>query len=90
MKLLSHLLILLVGAGLGIWWGVNHPEAAQNVAANEEQQAAKIQAAVSREKIVLLQKFLGTTQPDQTSTEFKQMLEQEKQNLQDAKAKLVN
>ena len=90
MKLISHLLILLVGAGLGIWWGVNHPDAAQNVATNEEQQAAKIQAAVSQEKITLLQKFLGTTQPDQTSSEFKQMLDQEKQNLQNAKAKLVN
>ena len=59
MKLISHLLILMVGAGLGIWWGVNHPEAAQNVAANEEQQAAKIQAAVSQEKIKLLNQFAG-------------------------------
>lgn len=80
----------MLGAGLGIWWGVNHPEAAQNVAANEQQQAAKIQAVVAQEKIALLQKFLGTTQPDQDSAEFKQMLQQEKQNLQNAKAKLVN
>ncbi|HEX4052721.1 MAG TPA: hypothetical protein VHX86_00510 [Tepidisphaeraceae bacterium] len=90
MKLISHLLILVVGAGLGVWWGVNHPEAAQNVATNEEQQAAKIQEAVSKEKIVLLKKFLDTTQPDQSSSEFKQMLNQEKQNLQNAKAKLLN
>jgi len=90
MKLIFHLVVFLAGAGVGIWWGVNHPAAAQNVSAQEEQQAAKIQAAVSQEKITLLQKFLGTSNSDQTSADFKQMLSDEKQKLQNATAKLGN
>jgi hypothetical protein len=82
MKLISHLLILAVGAGLGIWWGVNHPTEAQNLAARE-------QAAVSQAKIDLIQKFMGHGSPDdKNSAEYQQMLKDEQQKLQDAKAKL--
>jgi hypothetical protein len=92
MKLLSHLLILAVGVGLGIWIGVRFPNQSQQVANTEEQQAAKIQQAVSQEKIALLQKFLGNNgtsrDVDQNSAEFKQMLDDEKQKLQSANAKL--
>lgn len=88
MKLLSHLLILAVGIGLGIWIGVRYPQQSQQVANTEEQQAAKIQAAVAQEKIALLQKFLGNSNSDQNSAEYKQMLSDEQQKLQDAKAKL--
>ena len=83
MKLLFHLVVFAVGAGLGIWWGVNHPSEAQDVAARE-------QAAVATARIELLQKFLGTTQPDQQNAEFQQMLDQEKQKLQSAEQKLSN
>lgn len=90
MKLVLHLIVFLAGAGVGIWWGANHPTQAQNVSATEEEQAAKIQAAVSQEKITLLQKFLGNSSPDQNAADFKQMLSDEKQKLQNANAKLTN
>jgi hypothetical protein len=91
MKLISHLLILLVGAGLGIWWGVNHPAEAQNIHDQEQQQAAKIQEAVSQEKIDLMNRLLGhdSVKPADTAA-FKQMLSDEQQKLQDAKSKLAN
>jgi hypothetical protein len=91
MKLISHLLILLVGAALGIWWGVNHPTEAQNIHDQEQQQAAKIQEAVSQEKIDLMNRLLGhdSVKPADTAA-FKQMLSDEQQKLQDAKSKLAN
>jgi uncharacterized membrane protein len=90
MKLIFHLLVFFAGAGVGVWWGVNHPAAAQNVSDQEVQQAAKVQAAVSQEKIALLQKFLGNNSADQNVADFKQMLSDEKQKLQNATAKLGN
>ena len=90
MKHIYHLLIFAAGIGLGIWIGVKYPKQSQNIADNEEQQAAKIQATVSQEKISLLQKFLGNSNPDQNASDFKQMLSDEKQKLQNATAKLGN
>ena len=90
MKHLYHLFIFAVGIGLGIWIGVRFPSQAQTVAAAEGQQAARIQAAVSQEKITLLEKFLGKSNSDQDNAEFKQMLSDEKQKLQTAAAKLAN
>jgi hypothetical protein len=91
MKLLFHLIVFAAGAGVGIWWGVNHPMEAQNISAQEEIQSAKIQAAVSQEKIDLMNRLLGhdAVKPADTAA-FKQMLSDEKQKLQDAKAKLAN
>jgi hypothetical protein len=88
MKLLSHLLILAVGVGLGIWIGVRFPAQSQPIANSEEQQAAKIQQAVAQEKITLLQKFLGNSNSNQDTAEYKQMLSDEQQKLQAAQAKL--
>ncbi|MGD0770459.1 MAG: hypothetical protein ABSB42_19925 [Tepidisphaeraceae bacterium] len=90
MKHIYHLFIFAVGIGLGIWIGVKFPSQAQKVAATEDQQAAKIQAAVSQEKITLLQQFMGKSNSDQNNAEFKQMLSDEKQKLQNATAKLGN
>ncbi|MGD0390603.1 MAG: hypothetical protein ABSC42_16790 [Tepidisphaeraceae bacterium] len=90
MKHIYHLFIFAVGIGLGIWIGVKFPSQAQKVAATEDQQAARIQAAVSQEKITLLQQFLGKSNPDQANADFKQMLNDEKQKLQNATAKLGN
>ena len=90
MKHVYHLFIFAVGIGLGIWIGVKFPSQAQKVAATEDQQAARIQAAVSQEKITLLQQFLGKSSPDQNNADFKQMLNDEKQKLQNATAKLGN
>jgi hypothetical protein len=90
MRFLIHIIFFAAGAGVGIWWGVNHPSQAQNVSATEEMEAAKIQATVSQEKIALLQKFLGSSDANQNSADFKQMLSDEKQKLQNATAKLGN
>jgi hypothetical protein len=91
MKLILHLVVFAAGAGVGIWWGVNHPIEAQNISAREQVQAAKIQAAVSQEKIDLMNRLLGhdEVKPADTAA-FKQMLSDEKQKLQDAKSKLAN
>ena len=90
MKHIYHLVIFAVGIGLGIWIGVKYPTQAQHVADSEDQEAAKIQAAVSKEKIDFLQKFLGHTDSNQTAADIKQMLSDEKQKLQSATTKLGN
>ena len=84
MKFISHLVLLAVGAALGVWWGVNHPAEAEKLTAHE-------QAAVSAAKIDLIQKFMGHGSPDdKNSADYQQMLKEEQQKLQDAKAKLGN
>jgi hypothetical protein len=110
MKFLYHIVIFVVGLGLGLWIGVKYPAQSQNVADEESRQAARIQAAVSREKIDLLNRFLGshatasnasannpnanangsTTVAPDAKAEFNQMLQDEKQKLNDATAKLGN
>ena len=90
MKFIFHIIFFFAGAGVGIWWGVNHPTQAQSVSATEEQEAAKIQAAVSTEKIDLINKFMGHASNDQDAADLKQMLSDEKQKLQTATAKLGN
>ena len=92
MKFLYHLFIFAIGIGLGIWIGVKYPEQSQKVADTEDQQAAKIQAAVAQEKIDLLNHFMGQSSSgaQDTKAEMQQMLKDEQQNLQAAKAKLTN
>ncbi|MDP9174456.1 MAG: hypothetical protein M3O30_11400 [Planctomycetota bacterium] len=46
MKLLIHLIVFAAGAGLGIWWGVNHPNEAATIAQREQTEAAKIRLQV--------------------------------------------
>ena len=69
---------------------MKYPTQAQHVADTEDQEAAKIQAAVSKEKIDFLQKFLGHTDSKQTAADIKQMLSDEKQKLQSTTTKLGN
>jgi hypothetical protein len=90
MRFLYHLVIFAVGLGSGIWIGVKYPVQAQSVADTESQQAARIQAAVSAEKINLLNQFIGqnSSRGVDAKAEFNQMLQDEKQKLQDAKSKL--
>jgi hypothetical protein len=35
-KLVSHCVIFSLGAGLGVWWGVNHPTQAAIIAGRED------------------------------------------------------
>jgi len=80
-KLIIHLIFFTAGAGLGIWWGVNHPSEAAVVSSQEEIQAAKIQA-VAEAKIELLNNFLSTKPADQNPAKYQQMLDDEKRKLQ--------
>jgi len=90
MKLIIHLIVFATGAGVGIWWGANHPSQAQNVASQEQQEVARIQAAASQEKIDLINRFMDRKTTDQDAADLKQMLSDEKQKLQNATAKLGN
>ncbi|MGA2233675.1 MAG: hypothetical protein ABSH22_22445 [Tepidisphaeraceae bacterium] len=91
MKHIVHILFFIAGAGVGIWWGVDHPTQAQKVATTEETDTAKIEAAVAQAKIELLSKFTSysSTQPSDQA-QFKQMLSDEKVKLSDATSKLGN
>jgi len=80
-KLIIHLIFFTAGAGLGIWWGVNHPSEAALVSSQEELQAAKIQAAAEA-KIELLNSFLSTKPANQDPAKYQQMLDDEKRKLQ--------
>jgi hypothetical protein len=91
MKALVHLAIFALGAALGVWWGVNHPTQAANVAGREDVAINKVKAEVAKAKIELLEHFLATsnTSPTPTATaaqtpagaDYQKMLVQEKQNL---------
>jgi hypothetical protein len=61
-KHLVHLIFFAAGAGVGIWWGVNHPTQAQDLAAQEQ---AKVQQAIdaANTKIAQLEGQSGTTPP---------------------------
>jgi hypothetical protein len=79
MKLISHLILFALGAGAGVYWGVNHPD----LAAREH---LKIQAAVSQAKIELLQRF----STGDASANYQKMLEDEKQKLSQANQQIGN
>lgn len=81
MKFLSHVLIFLVGAGVGVWWGVSHPAAAQDVTARER--AAAVQAKI--DVLTELQKH-----PSTSSDTVQKMLDAEKQKQQTAQSQTGN
>jgi hypothetical protein len=75
LKLISHLVILLIGASLGVWWGVYHPVQATNLIEQEK-------ADIARAKVELLEKLKGNPSPqniDQNLTDAQQHLQQVQQ-----------
>jgi cytoskeletal protein RodZ len=60
-KLIGHLVVFVIGAGAGIWWGVYHPTEAQELTATEH---AKIESAVAIAKRDLLQKVVAEQSAD--------------------------
>jgi hypothetical protein len=90
MKHIVHIIFFVAGAGLGIWWGVNHPSAAQNVANTEQDQASRVEDAVKKAKIELLDKLMNSDSAKQDQAAFKQMLSNEKQKLQSAATSVAN
>jgi len=79
MKVITHLLLFLVGAAAGVYWGVNHPDLAA-------QEHLKIQAAVSEAKVDLLQKFNS----GDTKADYQRMLSDEQQKLAQTKQQMGN
>jgi hypothetical protein len=55
MKLLFHAVVFALGAGLGIWWGVNHPTQASIIASREDVAINKIKAGVAKATAVAVQ-----------------------------------
>jgi hypothetical protein len=70
-KLISHVVVLAVGASLGMWWGVYHPVAAANLVQQE-------QAKIAQAKVEILQKIKGNPTPENID----QNLNAETQHLQ--------
>ena len=49
MKLITHLIVFALGCGIGIWYGVNRPSQAQNIAAQEQKAVAEAKIKVIEE-----------------------------------------
>jgi hypothetical protein len=81
MKFIFHVLIFAVGAGAGVWWGVNHPRAAQNL-------DAQIQAEVSKAKIAVYNDVLKDNPGN--SAAYQQKIQDEQKNLNAANQQLQN
>lgn len=93
-KLIGHLVVFVVGAGVGVWWGVHHPEQAQNLAAVEQ---AKIEQAIAQGK----QQALQAVQTDMNNnpsavpanpaalSHLQQMMQQAKNDITNAQTKIT-
>ena len=47
-KIITHVLVFAVGAGAGVYWGVNHPSQAQNVANVEQAKIDQVKQAAQK------------------------------------------
>jgi hypothetical protein len=98
MKLISHLVLLILGAAIGLWYGVNHPTQAAKIAAHEKQ-------IVAQAKVEILEKLhssstptappssgvtSGTTTTVVPGDKVQQMLDQSHHELDDANKALQN
>jgi hypothetical protein len=93
-KLISHLLVFVAGAAVGVYWGVHNPTAAANISDAEQ---ARINQAVALAKQNVLQKVVADQsatppagQPAMAShlSQYQQMLDQTNKEYEAAKAKL--
>ena len=82
-RLLVDVVILVIGLGAGIYWGVHHPSEAADIAQQEHMQAVKLQMTASKAKIEMLQKFGGDSPTAQ------QMLTDEQKKLDDENKELT-
>lgn len=81
LKLIFCLIIFAAGVGVGIYWGVSHPNQAANVAQTEADDTASIQAKIKQAKIDLLNK-LNDDSSGTSNSDFRRMLDNEKHKLQ--------
>jgi hypothetical protein len=89
MKMAIHLIVFALGVAAGVYFSVSHPQAAADIADQEQKQALKLKAAVSEARVDLLQKFLNET-PTTQGSGYQRMLDDEKKKLADAKQALGN
>jgi hypothetical protein len=93
-KLVTHVVALGVGGALGVYWGVNHPQAAGSVDAK----AAEIKAAIAQGKQEALQKVVDERKADADKgapptshlDEYNKMLDDAKQDYNAAKSAVSN
>ncbi len=101
LKLASYAVVLAVGAGGGIYWGVNHPQQAQSIADLEKTNIEKIKAAAfAQGQQSALQQVVNdqTVETQQTTTpaklsrldKYKSMLKTAQDQFNDAKSKIGN
>jgi hypothetical protein len=100
MKLIVHFVVFALGAGLGVYWGVHHPDEASQVSDFEGREAVKIKAEVAKAKIDLLQKVMAdnaahaapapspAAQPP--TTDYQKMMQSAQNDLNDANSHLNN
>lgn len=89
-KHIVHIIFFAAGAGVGIWWGVNHPTQAQNLAAQEQ---IKVQQAIdaANQKIQQLEVQSGgnptalANDANNKATKVKSIFQQLTTDLQSAK-----
>jgi hypothetical protein len=92
-KLIGHLVVFVVGAGVGVWWGVSHPQMAQNLATMEQ---VKIQQAIAQGKQQALQAVqtdltaspTGMPNPATFTAHVQKMLADAKNDINSAQTKL--
>ncbi len=87
MRLAIHAIIFALGVAVGVYFSVNHPQAAANIADAEVKESAKVKAAVSEAKVDLLERFLGE-KPTTMGSGYQQMLDDERKKLAAAKKEL--
>ncbi len=46
-KLITHVLVFALGAGAGVYWGVNHPSQAQQIEMREQARIDQAKQAIS-------------------------------------------
>jgi hypothetical protein len=90
-KLITHSVVFLAGAGVGVYWGVHNPTAAANLS---DLESAKVQQAVAQAKQDVLsqvaadQNSAGSSIPDSHKAKVQQLLQSAQQELSNAKAKV--
>jgi hypothetical protein len=75
MKLISHLVIFVVGGFLGMAWGLHHPQEAQNI-------DLKVQKEVAQAKVDLIHRF--EADDPNAAAKYQQEAQDAQQKLDDA------
>ncbi len=47
-KLITHVLVFAIGAGAGVYWGVNHPSQAQQIEIKEQARLDQLKQGISK------------------------------------------